>query len=78
MPLIDGPTSTRLIREFEATHSPPLSPLASLHGRIPIFAASASLVEQNHDEYVSVGFDGWILKPINFRQLNSLMIGIWG
>jgi len=54
MPLIEGPTSTKLIREFERLHLPPLSPLASLHGRILIFAVSGSLVEQKHDEYVTV------------------------
>jgi CheY-like chemotaxis protein len=78
MPLINGPASTRLIREFEDVSRPPLSPLATSHGRIPIFAVSASLVEQKHDEYVSGGFDGWILKPINFKQLDVLMSGIWG
>lgn len=77
MPLIDGPTPTKLICEFEAAFSPPLSKLVSLHGRMPIFAVSASLVEQKHDEYVNGGFDGWIMKPINFRQLNTLMTGIW-
>ena len=27
---------------------------------------------------MSGGFDGWIMKPINFKQLDTLMTGIWG
>lgn len=53
-----------------------LSSLASSNGRIPIFAVSASLVEQKHDKYVRDGFDRWVLKPINFRHSDTLMMGI--
>jgi len=77
MPLLDGPGSTKLIREFETTSNPLLSSLASNNGRVPIFAVSASLVEQRYAEYLNDGFDGWILKPINFRHLGTLMMGIW-
>ena len=78
MPLLDGPSSTKLIREFEATSRPLLSSLASKNHRIPIFAVSASLVvEQKHDEYVSGGFDGWVLKPIDFKYLDTLMMAFW-
>jgi len=77
MPIVDGETSTKFIREFELTSSPPLSPLATSHGRIPVFAVSASLVEGKYSEYVEGGFDGWIMKPINFRKLDVLMMGIW-
>jgi CheY-like chemotaxis protein len=78
MPLLNGPGSTKLIRQFEASSNCPLSSLATNNSRIPIFAVSASLDEQKHDEYVSGGFDGWILKPIDFRRLDMLMMGIWG
>ncbi|KAE9366127.1 hypothetical protein N431DRAFT_549109 [Stipitochalara longipes BDJ] len=77
MPLLDGPASTKLIREFETAFKPLFSSLASNNCRIPIFAVSASLLEQKHTEYLNGGFDGWILKPINFRHLGTLMMGIW-
>ena len=77
MPLLDGPASTKLIREFETSSKPLLSSLASHNGRIPIFAMSASLVEQKYAEYLEGGFDGWILKPISFSHLGNLMMGIW-
>ncbi|KAI0394879.1 hsp90-like protein [Xylariaceae sp. FL0594] len=77
MPIVDGLTSTKLIREFERSESrPPLSPLATSHGRIPIFAVSASLVEKDKAIYTEAGFDGWILKPIDFKRLNVLLEGI--
>ena len=77
MPLLDGLASTKLIREYETTSKPLLPSLASNNGRVPIFAVSASLVEQKHAEYLDGGFDGWILKPISFRHLGTLMMGIW-
>ncbi|KAF7562684.1 hypothetical protein G7046_g1458 [Stylonectria norvegica] len=77
MPIVDGLTSTKMIRALEkspdhAGHSP----LASANGRIPIFAVSASLLERHKDTYVKAGFDGWILKPIDFKRFNVLLSGI--
>lgn len=53
-----------------------LSAVAANHGRIPVFAVSATLQEQKKDEYVNAGFDGWILKPIDFQRLERLLFGI--
>ncbi|TVY20684.1 Cyanobacterial phytochrome B [Lachnellula arida] len=39
MPLVDGPASTRLIRAFEKSTHPYLSPAAQSYGRIPIIAS---------------------------------------
>jgi DNA-binding response OmpR family regulator len=44
--------------------------------RVPIIAVSASLVEEHRFEYIECGFDGWILKPIDFSRLDFLMRGI--
>ena len=77
MPSVDGLTSTKMIRSHEAVCSKSiLSPRAALNGRIPIFAVSASLVERDRDVYVQAGFDGWILKPVDFKRLAELMEGI--
>jgi CheY-like chemotaxis protein len=77
MPIVDGLSSTKMIREAERTGpGASLSPVAAPHGRIPILAVSASLVEREKDTYVTAGFDGWILKPINFKRLERLMAGI--
>ncbi|KAF6823305.1 sensor histidine kinase response [Colletotrichum musicola] len=77
MPIVDGLTSTKMIRAFEqsddhAGHSP----TAAHNGRIPVFAVSASLIEREKDKYIDAGFDGWILKPIDFKRLNTLLLGI--
>ncbi|UKZ49960.1 hypothetical protein TrVGV298_004215 [Trichoderma virens] len=78
MPIVDGLTSTKLIRAMEISpEHKGHSPLASRCGRIPIFAVSASLVEESKDTYVDAGFDGWILKPIDFRRLATLLRGIY-
>lgn len=77
MPIVDGLTSTKMIRSFEKSHhTDKLSPRAQGNGRVPIFAVSASLVERDRPMYVNAGFDGWILKPIDFKRLNVLLTGI--
>lgn len=77
MPIADGFTSTKMIRSFEKTHGNAcLSARAKVNGRIPIFAVSASLLEKDREVYVKIGFDGWILKPVNFKRVDSLLKGI--
>lgn len=41
--------------------------------RIPIFAVSASLMEKDRQSYIDSGFDGWIMKPIDFHRVNYLL-----
>lgn len=77
MPIVDGFTSTKLIRSFEKTHpTSSLSRRAQLNGRIPIFAVSASLVETKRQEYIDRGFDGWILKPVDFKRVGFMLDSI--
>ncbi|CAI4215446.1 unnamed protein product [Parascedosporium putredinis] len=77
MPIMDGLTSTQTIRGWEKSpNALGLSRLASRNGQIPIFAVSASLVEEKKDLYLKAGFDGWIPKPINFVRLQLLLSGI--
>ncbi|KAJ8108532.1 hypothetical protein ONZ43_g6397 [Nemania bipapillata] len=71
MPIVDGLTSTKLIRAFERS-----AILGRLSKRIPIFAVSASLMEKDRAIYTDAGFDGWILKPIDFKRLHVLLEGI--
>ncbi|KAI5919651.1 hsp90-like protein [Camillea tinctor] len=77
MPIVDGLASTKMIRAYEQSEEClELSPLATHHGRIPIFAVSASLTEKEKPTYVEAGFDGWILKPIDFKRLKVLLDGM--
>jgi len=77
MPIVDGLTSTKMIRSYEKSHpDSKLSTRAMSNGRVPIFAVSASLVERERQTYINAGFDGWILKPIDFKRLNILLAGI--
>ena len=69
MPLCDGRTATRKIRMYESNHSNIIS------RRIPILAVSASLLESDKTNLVEAGFDGWVLKPINFTRLHELLGG---
>ncbi|KAI9718765.1 MAG: hypothetical protein M1812_003939 [Candelaria pacifica] len=77
MPIVDGLTSTKMIRSYEKSHPPDsLSTRAALNGRVPIFAVSASLIEKERQIYIDAGFDGWILKPVDFKRLSVLLSGI--
>ena len=68
MPIVDGLSAARMIREYEVQ--------ASLgNGYVPIFAVSASLLEKDRQNYVDAGFDGWIMKPINFQKIHELLNG---
>lgn len=77
MPIVDGLKSTRMIRSFEKTHlAIDFSDRAGCNGRVPVFAVSASLVERERQLYFDGGFDVWILKPIDFKRLSTLLAGI--
>ena len=77
MPIVDGLTSTKMIRSFEKSHpQAAVAARTTLNGRVPVFAVSASLVERERETYVRAGFDGWILKPIDFGRLQALLAGI--
>lgn len=66
-----------MIREFECANPDiKLSSKVKSNGRIPIFAVSASLVEQEMPAYIDTGFDGWIMKPIDFKRLSLILSGI--
>ena len=80
MPVMDGLTATRQIRENEQQRSPSACPPSSHlynNNRIPIFAVSASLPESRAKEISDAQFDGWILKPINFRRVREIIGGLW-
>lgn len=68
MPIVDGQSATKMIREQEARDSS--------HTRVPVFAVSASLRENDRQDYIDCGFDGWIMKPIDFQRVHTLLRGV--
>ncbi|EKM49752.1 uncharacterized protein PHACADRAFT_106758 [Phanerochaete carnosa HHB-10118-sp] len=78
MPLLNGYEATERIRALEQDRkgSPPNRLSYQLNGRLPIFAVSASLQEAQRDEMYSLGIDGWILKPIDFKRLRVILKGV--
>jgi CheY-like chemotaxis protein len=73
MPIVDGLGATKIIREYEQQEIANASALAP---RIPIFAVSASLLEENREMYIDSGFDGWVMKPVNFQRVDRLLGGV--
>lgn len=77
MPIVDGMSATKIIREFEQSSSEnTIADKATAFGRVPIFAVSASLVEKDVQNYIDTGFDGYIMKPIDFKRVNSLLCSL--
>lgn len=68
MPIVDGLAATNMIREHESQESSPK--------RLPVFAVSASLLEKDRQKYIEGGFDGWIMKPIDFQRVHELLRGV--
>lgn len=76
--ILNGFEAATGIRSLEAASCVPLCdqrPSTILNGRLPILAVSASLHERAKHTIEEVGIDGWILKPVDFRRLASLMRG---
>ncbi|POS83390.1 hypothetical protein EPUL_002640, partial [Erysiphe pulchra] len=78
MPLVDGVLATRMIRiaEKEARHRNESTALQPLKQRVPIVAISNKLDEESRFDYIQCGFDGWILKPIDFHRLDLMLQGL--
>ncbi|KAJ5383598.1 hypothetical protein N7517_001509 [Penicillium concentricum] len=73
MPIVDGLGATQMIREYEQQE---LANETTPAPRIPIFAVSASLLEENRTMYMDSGFDGWVMKPIDFQRVDRLLGGV--
>lgn len=74
MPIMDGFESAREIRLLERglVAAPEGIDPIRVDGRLPIFALSASLYE-NDRQHLGAHFDGWLLKPLNFKRLRALL-----
>lgn len=76
MPLLNGYEATEQIRILEKDVERLDRASHQQNGRIPIFAVSASLYENQRDELYRLGLDGWILKPIDFKRLRAILRGV--
>ncbi|KAI0754648.1 hypothetical protein C8Q80DRAFT_1095154 [Daedaleopsis nitida] len=76
MPLLNGYEATERIRSLEKGKELADRLSHQHNGRIPIFAVSASLFENQREELHKLGMDGWILKPIDFKRLRVLLRGV--
>ncbi|WP_310539159.1 ATP-binding protein, partial [Phenylobacterium sp.] len=60
MPVMDGPTATRLIREWERNEN---------HRRTPIIALTANAMAHHAAEYAAAGMDVLVPKPLELERL---------
>ncbi|KAJ9107618.1 hypothetical protein QFC21_001077 [Naganishia friedmannii] len=80
MPVMDGKQAAAAIRECEelintGNDLPATPPSCRVDNRIPIIAVSATLLEKQRTE-LGVDFDGWMLKPIDFKRMLRILSGI--
>jgi CheY-like chemotaxis protein len=64
MPVMDGPTASRLIRERERAEG---------LRRIPIIALTANALSHQRDEYIDAGMDDVVAKPLELQVLMNAM-----
>jgi two-component system sensor histidine kinase/response regulator len=63
MPVMDGLTATRAIRELES----------GTHGRIPIIALTANAMRGDKERCEAAGMDGFLTKPIEIERLRDTL-----
>ncbi|PBP21157.1 Histidine kinase osmosensor [Diplocarpon rosae] len=81
MPSVDGALATRMIRFYEKESSFRAQQATGRDSqtprpRVPILAMSAQLFEDHRFEYIQTGFDGWIVKPLDFQRLDLILQGV--
>lgn len=64
MPVMDGPTAARMIREREA---------AASRARTPIIALTANVMSHQIAQYATAGMDGHVAKPLSVGNLFEVM-----
>lgn len=64
MPLLDGLSAARQIREYEKTNG---------RKRVPIIALTADTIEGTRENCIKNGMDDYITKPIDFERLYGLL-----
>jgi CheY-like chemotaxis protein len=69
MPVMDGPTALRKIRALEALHGVP---------PIPIIAVTANVMAHQIADYIALGFDSCISKPISSIDLSLAISSLVG
>ncbi|MBI9012647.1 MAG: PAS domain S-box protein [Clostridiales bacterium] len=67
MPIMDGANATKKIRRLEK----------DLEKRIPIIALTASALKNEVNEFMNVGIDDYIIKPLNEEKLISTLESIF-
>ncbi|MBW8808382.1 MAG: transporter substrate-binding domain-containing protein, partial [Lysobacter sp.] len=64
MPLVDGYTLTREIRERERRNGEP---------RLPIIAITASALPEQVDQCIAAGMDAYLIKPVHLPELRETL-----
>ncbi|KAE8356417.1 CheY-like superfamily [Aspergillus coremiiformis] len=73
MPVVDGLTATKMIRESEQSSARG----EALKHRVPILVVSSSSTEKDRQIYIDSGFDGWVMKPVGFHRIGDLLDGVY-
>lgn len=64
------------LASLQDINKPPRTlPSHKLNGRMPIFAVSASITENQHNDLWEIGMDGYLLKPIVWDRVQDLFKG---
>lgn len=62
MPVMDGLTATRLIRQELDLH------------KLPVIALTAGVLPEEREEALNAGFDNFLAKPMDLQQMSQLLV----
>ena len=71
MPELDGLSTTRQLRTWEAQQQPPRTPL-------PVIALSASVLQQDRDDAQAAGMQAFASKPVDMAELLGCISQVLG
>lgn len=73
MPILDGLSVTRQIRDMEADPASGIHPERPIGYRVPIIALTANAFQEAEQECQAAGMDGFLTKPIDVQKLGQAL-----
>ncbi|KAG9200226.1 hypothetical protein G6514_007439 [Epicoccum nigrum] len=73
MPIMNGFEATRQIREIETEHNSSLAPSQTPHHSLIIALTGLASVRDQKEAYTA-GVDSYIMKPVSFAKLTTLLV----
>lgn len=72
MPVLDGFQATANIRQMEMERMSTTTSHEGIHSRLKVYALSGLAAPEDKERASSIGFDGYLVKPVSFKTLDAV------